>query len=482
MAYVQHTDDDIRAMLRAIGVDSLEDLFESIPRDMRLDRPLRVPPARTEREILSHFQEVASANLSLDDVPSFLGAGVYHRFIPAAVDYLASRGEFSTAYTPYQPEVSQGTLQAIFEYQTLIARLTGMEISNASMYEAGTALVEATLMAYAIHGAGKTALISEGVHPEYRHVLETYFRNHPVRVETVPVGEDGRTDTSALRGGDVFAFVCQSPSFFGVVEDGPALRQAADRLDPERRPHLIVAADPISLGILAPPGSYGADTVVGDGQALGNDPNLGGPTFGFFATRASHVRKIPGRVVGETRDRDGRRGYVLTFQTREQHIRRERATSNICTNQGLCCLRGAMALALLGESGIRRAAEASTRLAHFARDRLCELPGVKEVFAAPFFQEFVLELPVPARPLYRKLLLDGVRGGLPLERYFPERQNQMMFAVTEMTTPEDIERLRDCLERHLRGASATRGSKQGAGKRARRGAAKKLAKPRARKS
>src|SRR5262245_2372741 len=402
MAYLPHTAADVKQMLESVGAASVEDLFRSIPVDVRLQRPLELPAARSEAEILREMERMASKNRRVDDRPTFLGAGVYHRFIPAAVDYLSSRGEFNTSYTPYQPEASQGTLQAIFEYQSMIARLTGMEIANASMYEGATALAEAILMAYSIHGKGRRALVSAGVHPEYREGIQTYFRRHPIGLETLPLGPEGRTDPGGLRSkleeaDDVFAVVIQSPNFFGSIEDGRAIGEAAGALpgasEPAPgRPLLIPSVEPISLALLEPPGSWGADAAVGDGQGLGNDPAYGGPSFGFFATRKSHVRKVPGRIVGETRDRDGRRGYVLTFQTREQHIRRERATSNICTNQGLLCLRGAMYLSLLGESGLAKVAERSLRAAHLAQKRLTSLPGVRPVFSAPFFHEFALSL------------------------------------------------------------------------------------------
>jgi glycine dehydrogenase subunit 1 len=454
VAYVPHTAEDIREMLERIGASSLEDLFRSIPEELRRRTPLSIPECRTEAEILRDMEKLAGRNRRIDDRPSFLGAGVYHRFIPSAVDYLSSRGEFNTAYTPYQPEASQGTLQAIFEYQTMIARLTGMEIANASMYEGATALAEGLLMAYAVHQKGTRALVSGGLHPEYRRVLETYFRHHPIQVETLPLGPQGTLVPEELAeriraAGDVFAVAIQNPSFFGSIEDGQALSAAlgaaSGAASGGARPLLIVSAEPISLALLAPPGSYGADVALGDGQGLGNEPSYGGPTFGFFATRLAHVRKVPGRIVGETRDREGRRGYVLTFQTREQHIRRERATSNICTNQGLCCLRGAMYLALLGESGLRLVAERSTRMAHLAFERLTRIPGVRQLFAAPFFQEFTLGLPRPALEVYRALGARGIVGGLPLSRFFPERGGEMLFACTEMTQVEDIERLASAL-------------------------------------
>lgn len=443
MAYTPHTPEDREEMLKAIGLSKMEDLFRGVPKAIRLDRPLNIPPRKSEAEILGEFERMASKNLRLDNRPSFLGAGSYNRFVPAAIDYLASRGEFNTAYTPYQPEVSQGTLQAIFEYQTLICRLTGMEISNASMYEAGTAVAESVLMAHAIRDSSKKVLVSEGVHPEYRRVLETYLRNHPLELVTIPISE-GVTQLSAIEGQiglDTAAIVIQSPNFFGSIEDGPAIGKLLQSKPEEARPFFIVVADPVSLALLEPPGAYGANIAVGDGQPLGNYPAYGGPTFGYFTTRMTHVRKVPGRIVGETKDRDGNRGYVLTFQTREQHIRRERATSNICTNQGLLSLRGAMYLSLLGEAGLRDVAEASVRMAHHAHARLTQIPGVKAVFQAPFFFEFALRLPVDAEQAYDRLASHGITGGLPLGRYFPDLKHEMLFACTELTRLEHVEHL-----------------------------------------
>ncbi len=430
-------------MLRAVGLGSIEDLFRGIPEGIRLRRPLDIPERRSEAEILAELERLSTRNRRMDDRPCFLGAGAYRRFIPAAVDYLASRGELSTAYTPYQPEVSQGTLQAIFEYQTLICRLTGMEISNASMYEGGTALVEAVLMGYAVKGRGTRVLVSEGVHPEYRRVLATYLKNHPLEVVTIPL-ENGVTPVRAFEkviDASTAAVVIQNPNFFGFLEDGPALGALLSAMDEPSRPFFIAAVDPISLAVVAPPGSYGADVALGDGQQLGNYPSYGGPTFGFFTTRMAHVRKVPGRIVGETRDRDGKRGYVLTFQTREQHIRRERATSNICTNQGLLSLRGAMYMSFLGKEGLREVAETSARRAHHALSKLLEIPGVERVSAAPYFCELPLRLPLDAEDVYERLDGLSVTGGLPLGRFFPDRRREMLFAFTEMTTAGDIAKL-----------------------------------------
>jgi len=448
MAYVPHTAEDISRMLAASGKASMEDLFASIPPELRLQRPLCMGEARSEAEILREMERAAARNRRIDDRPSFLGAGVYHRFIPAAVDHLSGRGEFFTAYTPYQPEASQGTLQAVFEYQSMIARLCGMEISNASMYDGATALAEAVLMTYAIHQKGTRILLSAGIHPEHRQVLETYFRHHPVRLEVVPLGPNGSIDPAALarraaEAGDVFAVAIQSPNFFGVLEDGKAIRSALDGT--AAPPLLIASVDPISLALVEPPGAWGADVAVGDGQSLGNEPYFGGPSFGFFAARMAHVRKVPGRIIGETRDRDGRRGYVLTFQTREQHIRRERATSNICTNQGLACLRSAMYLTFLGEKGFRLVAERTVRMAHLAWKRLTAVPGVRPVFQGPFFGEFTVAFDRSAQEVYRSLGDQGIVGGLALGRYFPQREKEMLIACTEMTRTEDIGRLEEAL-------------------------------------
>ena len=455
MAYVPHNEADRREMLDALGLESMDDLFRALPESIRLHRDLDLPAMATEVEILRDLGSLATRNRRMDDRPSFLGAGVYHRFIPAAIDALASRGELMTAYTPYQAEVSQGTLQAIIEYQTLICQLTGMEISNASMYDAATGLAESVLMAWAIRGKGRLVYISAGVHPEYRRVLETYVRHHPIELATLPLVDD-RTDLEALRraaeaGEETLAVVLQNPNFLGSIEETEAVRASLESVPEAARPILIGVVDPISLGVLETPGAWGADIAIGDGQQLGNPPNLGGPTFGFFATRHKHVRKVPGRIVGETTDREGRRGYVLTFQTREQHIRRERATSNICTNQGLCSLRGAMYLAFLGKEGLREVAETTLRKAHHAAARLTAIDGIERPSNAPFFQEFPIRLPLPADEVYAALDRRGIGGGLALGRFDPSRDQDMLIACTEMTTAADIDALCAALEEILRG-------------------------------
>ena len=458
MAYFPHTDQDREEMLQVLGHESIEDLFAWIPGDIRLGRDLKLPARASEPEIIEEMGALAIRNSRMDNRPSFIGAGTYRRFIPAAVDSLSSRGEFNTAYTPYQAEVSQGTLQAIMEYQTMLCQLTGMEISNASLYDAGTALAEAVLMSYALRRKGNTVLVSEAVHPEYRRVLDTYLADHPVEARTIGLENDLTSMESIARaleegGDDVLAVVLQNPNFFGLIEPmenaGNLLGciQKKDAPSQGDRPLLISIVDPISLGLLRDPGTYGADIAIGDGQQLGNPPDLGGPTFGFFTTLAKHVRKVPGRIVGETVDSDGKRGYVLTFQTREQHIRRERATSNICTNQGLCSLRGAMYMALLGPGGISKVAAASTRLAHYAHGILTGIEGVEAASSASFFQEFALELPVSADAVYKSLAARGIGAGLPLGRFFPARDKEMLFAFTEMTTKKDIDLLGEALKR-----------------------------------
>ncbi len=454
MAYLQHTPEDIQKMLDTIGLSSLDELFKAIPEEIRLKNSLNIPERHTETELTRKLESLSEKNDAHKSRPSFLGAGVYRHFIPAVVDYLSNRGEFNTAYTPYQPEVSQGTLQAIFEYQTLIARLTAMDLSNASMYDIGTALAEATLMAYGVHSKGKKILVAETFQPEALKVLDTYTKQHPITVEKIPTGPDGLIDQKAfveLLDETVFAVALQNPNFFGGIESGQKIRELIDQKEFKRAPLLIASVNPISLSLLDAPGDYGADIAIGDGQPLGNPANLGGPTFAFFATRQKHVRKIPGRIVGETKDSDGNRGFVLTFQTREQHIRRERATSNICTNQGLCCLRGAMTLAFLGEKGLKQMAELAVRLAHHAKNKLSQIPGVQPISEGPIFNEFALELPDDADLVYEELGKRDIQGGLPLGLYSTERKNQMLFSFTDQNTIEEVELLSRALIEILNG-------------------------------
>ena len=435
------TDQDRQAMLQAIGVRDVEELFSDIPPRARLDRPLALPAALSEAELYRHMRELAGRNADLERYPCFLGAGAYDHLIPSVVRHVVSLPEFYTAYTPYQAEVSQGTLQAIFEFQSLICQLTGMEVANASMYDGASAAAEAALMATAITGR-KHVVVSGAVHPEYRAVMATYLANQEVALTTVP-WQHGRTDLQALADalqapGGVAAVVLQHPNFFGVLEE---MEQAAELA--HRAGALAVAVvDPISLGVLRPPGDYGADIAVGEGQALGNPVSFGGPYLGFFACRKEFMRRMPGRIVGLARDVEGRRAFALVLQTREQHIRRERATSNICTNQGLNALAAAVYLACLGRQGLREVAEACLLKAHYLYDRLLELPGVEAPWQAPFFKEFVVRVGRPAGQLMQALWRRfGIIGGLPLGRFEPALEQGVLWCVTEARTRQEMDRL-----------------------------------------
>jgi glycine dehydrogenase subunit 1 len=449
MRYIPNTEADRRAMLEAMGLSAIEELFSSIPRDLRLTRPLDVPTALSEQEMLRHMRTLAGHNADVDDYTVFLGAGAYNHFTPSIVPVLTSRGEFMTAYTPYQPEMAQGTLQAIYEYQTLICQLTDLEVSNASLYDGSTGVAEAVLMARRLTQRDEV-LISEAVHPEYRAVLQTYLQNLGVRVHELAVDEAGQTSLSQVRGGlspQTAGVVVQSPNFFGVIED---LSGFADAVHQEGALLIQAIAEPVSLGLLKPPGAWGADIAVGEGQAFGNALSFGGPYLGFFATRDQYVRQMPGRLAGETVDTEGRRGYVLTLSTREQHIRREKATSNICTNEGLCALAATIYLCTLGKAGLRQLATLNLQRATYARQRLAAIPGCRLAFSGPTFNEFVLETPKPARDLIAPLSAQRLLPGLDLGRFYPERAQQLLICVTEMHTREDIDRLCSALTAAVR--------------------------------
>jgi len=446
MSYLPHVPGEIRSMLDTVGVEAISELFDCIPPDLRLGRELRLPPALSEPELTAHLRELASK--SGTDVLSFLGAGCYDHFIPAAVDAIASRGEFLTAYTPYQPEASQGSLQTFFEYQTLMCQLTGCEVSNTSMYDGASAAAEAVLMGLNINGR-KRAAIDEGLHPEYRSVLQTYVRHQGMELRTVRHA-NGCVDGGSLKEAlseEVGTLVVQSPDFFGTVHDLRALADAARAAGTL----LIAVVDPISLGLLRRPGEEGADIVVGEGQALGIPMSFGGPGFGFLATRMEHVHRMPGRLVGEATDRRGKRGYVLTLQAREQHIRRGRATSNICTNHGLSAIRAAVYLSVMGPEGLRQVAELCLAKAHYAADRLSQLPGVSLRFGdGLFFKEFAIDLRgVSGRELRARLLKRGIDPGLDLGRFDPLFENSLLVAVTERRTREEIDRLVEAVRREV---------------------------------
>ena len=438
MRYFSHTEEDVAAMLQSLGADSLEDLFAVIPPDCRIDRPLRLPDPLTEWELEAHLQRL-SKTMAADTGRhrSFLGAGSYDHFIPAVVPYLLGRSEFSTAYTPYQPEISQGTLQAIYEYQTLTARLLGMEVANASLYDGATALAEALLMAVRITRR-RTVAISRLVHPLYRRVVRTYFHPTCFDVVELPAGEDGRTDFSALQSlEEPAAIAVQSPNFFGIIEE---LTEAAAGARKTGALLTVSFTEALAYGLLRSPGSLGADIVCGEGQSLGISPSFGGPGLGMFASKMQFVRNMPGRLVGVTQDIDGRRGFVLTLATREQHIRREKATSNICTNNSLCALTAAIYMASLGRSGMGRLAVLNHDKAEYLKQALGRA-GVAIPFSAPTFNEFVVKLPAAFADVHRRLLQQGVVAGLDISPYFPELPHHYLLCATETKTKADLDNL-----------------------------------------
>jgi glycine dehydrogenase subunit 1 len=437
MRYLPHTDDDISAMLKIVGVGSLEELFSSVPEDCRKKEPLDLPEPLTEWELDRHMAALAATMATMPQYKVFVGAGSYEHFVPSSVLSLLGRSEFVTSYTPYQPEVSQGTLQGIFEYQTLICRLLGMEVANASMYDGASALAEGLLMAARITKKKKVA-ISRLIHPYYREVVKTYLWPTGYEVLELPYLDNGKTDLSGLDGmTELAAVAIQSPNFFGCIEDLAALHQEAM----EREAISIVSfTEALAYGLLRNPGSYGADIVCGEGQSLGIPQSFGGPCLGIFASRMKYVRSMPGRLVGKTVDKAGRQGFVLTLATREQHIRRERATSNICTNQGLCALGAAMYMASLGKNGLRELARLNYDKAEYLKWRLKE-SGLKIRFDSPTFNEFVVEFPSNFERTYKRLLDQKMVAGLPLAPYYPEFANHYLMGVTETKTKENIDTL-----------------------------------------
>ncbi|MCL5038600.1 MAG: aminomethyl-transferring glycine dehydrogenase subunit GcvPA [Firmicutes bacterium] len=436
MNYLPNTKEDRQKMLEAIGVSSVEDLFADLPQDVRLGRPLDLPAGLSELELGRLMRELSEKNGDLNHYTSFLGAGVYDRFTPSVVEHVLSRAEFYTAYTPYQPEISQGVLQSIYEYQSMICELTGMDVSNASMYDGASALAEAGLMCATSTGRRKL-VVSRLVHPEYRKVLATYARG--VDLEIVEVSfQEGRTDLEDLKGkvdDQTAGVLIQNPNFLGNLEEVQVIEAAAHG----KGSLLVVAVDPISLGLLAPPGAYGADIVVGDGQSLGNPISFGGPHLGFLAVRERLVRRMPGRIVGATLDNRGQRGFVLTLTAREQHIRRERATSNICSNQALNALAVTVYLSLLGKGGLKEVANQSLQKAHYAHQALSRLERFQPAFSAPFFQEFAVRTTLEPDEVNRELLKHRIIGGYDLGRDYPELKNHLLLAFTEKRSKEEID-------------------------------------------
>jgi glycine dehydrogenase subunit 1 len=443
--YIPHTEEDIRKMLDALGLKKLEDLFQAIPKEYRLSKPLNLSEPLSEPDLLRHIQ-----GLQVPMMSGFIGAGAYYHFIPAVVSHLVSRSEFCTAYTPYQPEISQGTLQAIFEYQTLMCQLTGMEVSNASMYDGASSLAEAVLMAHRVTKRRKI-LLSQAVHPEYRRVIQTYIDPDQQEIILVPYQKkEGRTDEEVLLDlfkEDVSAVVIQSPNFFGVIED---LQRIGERIHDCGGLLIVGFSEAVAYGILQPPGAMGADIVAGEGQSLGIPVSYGGPYLGIFATLETFVRNMPGRLVGETIDLEGKRGFVLTLATREQHIRRERATSNICTNEGLCALMATVFLSCLGKEGLKELAMMNLSKAEYVKKIVSRIRGCKLNFIGPTFNEFVLRIEKEPEEVLEKLRKERILGGLPLEKFFPELDHHLLVTVTEMNRKEEIDRWGEALEKALK--------------------------------
>ena len=436
MDYVPHTPEDRKKMMQAIGIADLDDLFVDIPEKFRLKRLLDLPPARSEQEVSALMRQIGSQNI----VPAITltGAGSYHHFIPAVVGHIISRSEFYTAYTPYQAEISQGILQAIYEYQTMIAKLTGMQVANASMYDGASAMAEAAVLAAKTLNRTRI-VVNRSVHPQYRQVVKTYAWSNGYEVVEVPYGPDGRLDRSALTQAvnqDTAAVLVQTPNFFGIIEDISTIEA-----DVHAQGALLVSGftDATSLGILKPAGAMGADFVVGEGQAFGNPMNYGGPYLGVFAGTNKFLRKIPGRLAGATVDKDGKRGFVLTLQTREQHIRRERATSNICSNEALCALAAAVYLVCLGKN-LKKLAELNISKALYLKTQLAGLAGWEPVFSGPVYNEFAMRCP-DAGAVNRKLQNEGIIGGCALEKDYPELKNSLLFCATEMLSRQDMDRV-----------------------------------------
>lgn len=438
MNWIPNTDEDRREMLAAIGISSIDDLFSDIPEAVRFRGKMNIPGPLSEDELAKTLESMAASCGDVRKYVCFLGGGAYDHFIPSVVGHVAGRSEFYTAYTPYQPEVSQAVLQSIFEYQTMTCQLMEMDVGNASMYDGATAAVEAALLAAWVTRR-KKVVVSRAVHPEYRAVLKTYM--NATEMEVIEVGlNDLVTDMEDLRckvSGDVACAILQNPNFFGYLEDmgrASAIAHSEGAL-------FVAAVDPISLGILKPPGRYDADVAVSEGQCLGNRLGFGGPYLGVFTAKERYLRRMPGRIVGETVDAEGSRGFVLTLQTREQHIRRERATSNICSNEALCALAATVYLAALGKQGMRELAYLCAQKAHYLHDRLCSLPGFSPGSSAPFFKEFTVRTPGPASKVVSTLAEKGLLVGPALGRFYPEMDDCFLVAVTERRTREEMDRL-----------------------------------------
>jgi glycine dehydrogenase subunit 1 len=436
-SYVPHTEEDRKQMMSFLGISDVSELFNDIPDAVRMKRPYNLMPAMSEITLSRHMQGLAAKNVDFSQVVSFLGAGAYEHYQPSVVDAIISRSEFYTSYTPYQPEISQGMLQAIFEYQTMVSELTGMDMANASMYDGPTALAEAGIVCCA-HTRRNKLLVASVMHPEYREVLGTYAHGQAIEVVEIP-HKDGAIDLDALTSlcsaGDVAGVLIQYPNFFGVIEDVQSVVDIAH----SHGALVVVNTYPIALGLLKAPGHLGADIVVAEGQSLGNSVSYGGPYLGIMAARKDLMRRMPGRIVGQTTDQQGRRGFVLTLQAREQHIRREKASSNICSNQALNALAATVFLSYMGREGMRELALQNYHKAHYLANRLSAISGVKLVFTKPFFNEFVIRLNGPVEEIQAKLLEKGYVFGLALGRFYPELSDAVLLNVTEIRTREEMD-------------------------------------------
>jgi glycine dehydrogenase subunit 1 len=435
MRYLPHTDEEIATMLEVVGASNLDDLFSLVPPNCRRTRDLNLPQPLSEWDLNRHMEDLSKSVAVAPEFKIYVGAGSYEHYIPQVVPYLLSRSEFLTAYTPYQPEISQGTLQAVYEYQTLSAKLLGMEVSNASMYDGASALAEALLMAIRVTRKRRVA-VSSLIHPHFRSVVQTYLAPAEYEIIELPYLPDGRTDLSSLESeNDMAVLAVQSPNFFGVIED---LEKCAKQAHDQGALFVTTFTEPLAYGLLKNPGSFGADIAAGEGQSLGIPQSFGGPGLGIFATKMNHVRSMPGRLVGKTTDAEGRRGFVLTLATREQHIRREKATSNICTNNSLCAVAATMYMACLGASGIGELAQLNHDKAEYLKKSL-EKEGCGIPFHSPTFNEFVVEMPVGFEKTYQRLIEKKIVAGLSLETFFPNLKNHYLFCVTETKSRQDVD-------------------------------------------
>ncbi len=436
MRYLPHTDADIRTMFDAVGVKDFEGLFQTVPKSCRYDKKMDLPQPKTEWNLNSYMAEIKSMMKVTPSHTMLLGAGRYQHHIPSTIPSIMGRSEFLTAYTPYQPEMAQGTLQGLFEYQTLTARLLGVDVANASMYDGASALAEALLMGIRVSKKKKRVAVSAAVNPHFRQVVATYFRPTEFEVVELPFGANGRTDLSSLAGQEGIAAVAlQSPNFFGVVED---MEAAAGAIHDAGALFVATFAEPLAYGLIKNPGSCGADIVCGEGQSFGMPMAFGGPGLGMFGCKEQFIRNLPGRLVGETTDLDGKRGYVLTLSTREQHIRREKATSNICSNQGICTLTAAMYMASLGGTGLRRLTRLNYDKAEYLKQGFADL-GAKICFSSPTFNEFVVEFKDDFQPVRKRLIEQNIVAGLDLSRFYPDFDNRFLFCVTETASKEILD-------------------------------------------